>query len=84
MNVADKINRKAVDSIKKALVGRKIVDVTMMSKAEANLRSWYAPTPVFHLDNGDIFYPSADDGGNDPGVLFTSIPELEVIPVLCG
>lgn len=84
MSTANQINKGWIENIKKALVGKKIVDITLMPKEEMELRLWGEPTPIFHLDDGNIFYPSTDDEGNGPGAIFTSIDGLEVIPVLCN
>jgi hypothetical protein len=34
------------------------------------------------LDDGTQLWPSADDEGNDPGALQTTIPGLATIPVI--
>lgn len=57
------------------LVGRRIVDMRPMTRAEAAAEGWDlgrlhgAPT-VLVLDDGTLVYPSRDPEGNGPGALF--------------
>ncbi len=55
-----------------ALVGCRIVAVRAMSARELAAEGWDAneTVPALVLDNGAILYPSRDDEGNGPGVLF--------------
>ncbi len=55
------------------LVGRTVVAVRHMTEEELETEGWgnylLAPT-VIVLDDTTIVYPSRDDEGNGPGVLF--------------
>ena len=56
------------------LVGRKIVSVRHISKPELDFEGWEeynVPTTIIELDDGTLIYPSQDEEGNGPGVLFT-------------
>lgn len=59
-----------------ALLGRHIVDIRPMSRSELAVEGWPADQRVaaLVLDNGAILYPSRDDEGNGPGVLFGTMP----------
>lgn len=65
----------------KELGGHTIVDVRYLSDEECEAMGWYRSCPVLILSNGAAVYPSSDDEGNDAGALFTTIEELETIPV---
>jgi len=58
------------------VVGRTITGVRKMTKAEADKEGWsigrYDDPLVIELDNGAVLYPSQDDEGNGPGVMFGS------------
>jgi len=54
------------------LLGRKIVKVEYMSKAECNDMYWDDAPVCIQLDSGVWIYPSQDDEGNNGGALFTS------------
>lgn len=68
---------------KKHLVGRRITSVRYMTDEEAE-GSWSARPVVFQLDDGSIFFPSADDEGNNGGALFGQAADGEelLMPVL--
>lgn len=55
---------------KKRLEGRKIVNVRYMTKKEAREWMWDSRPVVFELDDGSVWFASADDEGNDGGALF--------------
>jgi hypothetical protein len=67
---------------KKVLLNRKIVGVRYMTQEEADDHGWYSRGVIFKLDNGTLIYPSADDEGNNAGVLFTTDPEEQTLPIL--
>lgn len=54
----------------KLLVGRRITEVRYLSNEESQALGWYGRSVVLMLDNGALFFPSADDEGNGPGALF--------------
>lgn len=55
----------------KELIGKKIVEIRLMSKAEMEAEGWSrGHGTVIVLDDGMLIYPSADGEGNRPGVLF--------------
>ena len=58
----------------KNFVGRKIVAVRHMTKAELEAEGWDTnhQVPLLELDNGDKLYPSCDEEGNGPGELFVT------------
>lgn len=72
------------DKAVKQFVGRKIVAARYLSQEEADEMGWYSRPVVLQLDDGNIFYPSSDDEGNDGGALFTNDEKDGVMPVLRG
>jgi hypothetical protein len=57
------------------LVGRKIVQVRAMTRAELSAHDWqvyphHAEPVVIVLDDGTRLFPSRDEEGNGPGVIF--------------
>jgi len=67
----------------KKLVGRKISTVRYLTDAEQEELEWHASTLVIILDDGSFIFPSQDDEGNGPGVIFTSHgDDLPVIPLI--
>lgn len=70
------------DKARKALVGRKIVDVRYLTREEIDGLGWSHAALVIRLNDGVYLFSSRDDEGNDAGALFTNIPNLETIPVI--
>lgn len=66
------------------LLGRKIVKVRYMSAAEQSEMGWYSRPVIMQLDDGNLIWASADEEGNDAGVLFTMNEKQPVLPVLRG
>ncbi len=64
------------------LLNRRITGVRYLSDKEIEAMGWQNKSLVIFLDNGHHFFISTDDEGNDAGALFTSFPDLEVIPVI--
>lgn len=58
------------------LVGRSIKAVTYMTAEEADQYGWDQRGVVIVLDNDEVLIPMADDEGNGPGALATSIGDL--------
>jgi len=53
------------------IVGKKIVKVRLMSKAEMEQKGWaFGEGIAIELDDGTVLYPSQDEEGNGPGALF--------------
>jgi hypothetical protein len=55
---------------KETLQGRTIVEVRYLNDEEMEMMGWYKRPVCFFLDNGVSCILSADDEGNDGGVLF--------------
>tara|TARA_R110000751_G_scaffold115549_1_gene214951 strand:- start:7711 stop:7962 length:252 start_codon:yes stop_codon:yes gene_type:complete len=68
--------------VQKALVGKKIVGVEYLPKKYLKEWMWYKRPIVLKLDDGTMLIPQMDDEGNDGGAIWTSIEELQVIPVI--
>lgn len=68
----------------KHLLGRTIVGIRYLTDKEVEDMGWYQSSVVFILDNGSVFFPSADDEGNDAGALFgqTENGEEITMPVI--
>lgn len=67
-----------------AIVGRRIVEVRPMTRAEMEAEGWgfsayHGPPVALVLDDGTRLYPSRDDEGNGPGALFGVTPDGESI-----
>lgn len=68
---------------KKRLEGRKIVKVRYMTKKEAGDMMWNQRPIVLELDDGSLWFPSADDEGNNGGALFGQKGQEDLsLPVL--
>jgi len=77
------IEKLWTDAVKKALVGKTIVDVAYMPTEDADdVLGWRTRPVILTLSDGTILYPSSDDEGNGAGALFTNIKDLEIIPVI--
>ena len=63
----------------KHLLGRTIVGIRYLTDKEVEDMGWYQSSVVFILDNGSLFFPSADDEGNDAGALFGQTEKGEEI-----
>ncbi len=70
------------DTATKLLLGRKIVKVRYLSRDEVKYLGWDSSAVVIQLDNDTLIWPSRDDEGNDAGALFTSDPDVMVLPVI--
>lgn len=62
----EKWNKVSQDVLK----GRTIVEVRYLNDKEMEMMGWYSRPVCFFLDNGVSCILSADDEGNDGGVLF--------------
>lgn len=69
------------------VIGAIIVDVRPMTQAELDTEAWevyphhVAPIAIV-LSTGAILYPSRDEEGNGPGVLFGILPDKSTIMVM--
>ena len=63
------------------LSGKIIQRVRRMSPAELEANYWYPDSEalVIELTDGTLLYPSQDEEGNGPGVLFAQTAEGQVI-----
>ena len=62
------------------LVGKTIRAVVYMSDKEVKENDWYASNVKIIFTDGHWITPSADDEGNNSGVLFTTSKKIPVIP----
>jgi len=69
---------------KEALVGKKIVMARYLTREEAQDMGWYKQGLMFRLDDSTECILSADDEGNESGVLFFANDETSngVLPSL--
>jgi len=68
--------------INQALVGKTIKAVKWLDPDNSfKVFGWDRQPCEIHLDDGTILTPSADDEGNDAGVLFTNLRKFQVLPV---
>lgn len=70
------------DKAKEILQGRTIQTVRYMTNEEARSWGWSRRAVILILDNGTAIIPSADEEGNDAGVLFTTLNDTPVMPRL--
>ncbi len=77
----NKMEKQWTEKAKKALLGKKIINVRYMSKEESAGIGWHRRSIVIELDDNTLIFPSMDDEGNDAGALFTDYKDLPVIPV---
>ncbi len=64
------------------LVGKTIKSVRYMDKEEADEMSWGDRSLIITLSDGTELIPSADDEGNNAGVLYTNSQKHPILPVL--
>ena len=72
--------KRWTDKASKFLVGKKIVHVRYMKEQELEDMGWYKSNLVIFFDDDSYMFASADDEGNESGVLYTSDEDLRVIP----
>jgi hypothetical protein len=85
VDLSDPVQREAywTEVASKQLLGRKIVKVRYLSLEESEELGWDGTRcVVIQLDDGTLIFPSQDDEGNGPGVLFTNNKDNSVLPVL--
>ena len=59
-----------IKMIKDPIIGRKIVALRNMTKAELEREGWDGLATCIELDDGSVLYPSQVEEGNGPGCLF--------------
>jgi len=52
------------------MVGLKIREIRVQTKAEMEYEGWDMPATVIVLEDGTLIYPSQDEEGNNAGALF--------------
>ena len=72
--------KRWTDKASKFLVGKKIVRVSYMKEQELQDMGWYKSNLVIFFNDNSYMFASADDEGNESGVLFTSDEDFNVIP----
>lgn len=72
------------EKAKALLLHKRIVNVRYLSKKEAEDMGWDSRGIAFQTNDGNWFFPSRDDEGNDCGALFTSDEKVGCLPVLGG
>lgn len=78
----DELCRQWEEKARRALKGRKIVQVRYMTVQEQGEMAWCRSAVVLVLDNGVELSPMQDDEGNGPGAMMTNLKALPTIPVL--
>ena len=76
------MEKKWTDIAESQLVGRKITAVRYMTEDERQDYGWSHRALIVQLNDGNFFFPSADDEGNDAGALFTADEKNQVLPVM--
>jgi len=85
----EQARRDWIEAATKALKGATVTNVDLLTKKECDDHMWDETGVVIELkmkqakgpDKIILIYPSADDEGNSPGALFTTIDNLGTIPV---
>jgi hypothetical protein len=65
--------------MKKSIIGQKIVSVRQATDSEKSTNYWDEDFIVIELENGIKLYPSCDDEGNGPGVIFGEDKNLNFV-----
>jgi len=66
------------------LKGRTVMDVRYLTDDEMEDLGWYEKSLVIFFEDDSFIFASADDEGNNAGALFTSWPDLDIIPTIMG
>jgi len=66
------------------LLNKKIVKVRYLTNEEQKNLGWYRKAVVIQLQDGTLFFPSADDEGNDAGAIFFQSKDYPegILPVI--
>ena len=75
----EQLKKQWADEVSAKLIGRRIVKVRYMSKAEVKDCGWFNAAVIIKLDDGTLLYPMADDEGNSAGAIATTHEDLPVI-----
>ena len=65
--------------MKKSIIGQKIVSVRQATDSEKRANHWDEDFTVIELENGIKLYPSCDDEGNGPGIIFGEDKNLNFV-----
>jgi len=57
------------------MIGKKVVEVKLMSDAEVDDFGWHQSTMVLVFDDGTEVFAASDEEGNGPGCLFGVEPD---------
>jgi hypothetical protein len=64
------------------LLGKKIVKVRYLNRADLENLGWDQSAIAFQLDDGNWIFPSQDDEGNGAGSLFTCNEKNPTLPTI--
>jgi len=78
----EELKKSWSERITKQLVGKKIKSISYMTEEEVNAKYWSRSAVVIELEDGTCLFPSSDDEGNEAGAIFTTLEELQIIPVI--
>jgi hypothetical protein len=70
------------EKAKALLLHKRIVNVRYLSQEEADDMGWSSRGVAFQTNDGNWFFPSRDDEGNDCGALFTTDKKVDCLPVI--
>ena len=76
------IEKRWTEIAKEQLLGKKIVGVRYLKPEETKNMAWRSRCVVIILDDGNMIYPSMDEEGNGPGVLFTNNKKEPTLPTI--
>lgn len=74
--------KQTVESLRKALVGKKVTDVGYMKKEDQHDMGWSYRPLVICFEGDQFVFPMADDEGNEAGALATSVEGCGTVGVL--
>ena len=75
----DSIHKTWEEIASKQLLNSGITDVRYLIDTELEGLGWDSSTVVIFLDNGNYFFASSDDEGNEAGSMFTSFERSPVL-----
>ncbi len=76
--MSSQTERKVTAAALAMLVGRRVVRVQYMPAAEATEVGWSHRPAVLQFDDGTVLYATADEEGNDAGVLLVETAQSEL------
>ena len=66
----------------KHLLGKTIINVGYLDEDSCKGMGWNKSPLVIELDDRTKIFAAADDEGNEAGSLFTTIPDLSIVPTI--